>query len=248
MAPSAVNSQLRGAIAQLGERLLCKQEVAGSIPAGSTSSWDSLALAFPSRHHRANAPRANVTNDRLGVVCVHDRDLLRRVPHSLIVGSARPRASAGCSHRRACSSSLSALSCAACARSCAAWRRNCAAWRCTSRASPRSARRLLAAAAVEPAGAVPSCPLELIDHGLGRPGDRHAETPARNAAVWVPGVPIRILPASPATPVLAISMLLAPVVRFDARGVAHRDVRRARGVCQQRVGARRRCSSSRCCD
>ncbi len=25
----------RGAIAQLGERLLCKQEVAGSIPAGS---------------------------------------------------------------------------------------------------------------------------------------------------------------------------------------------------------------------
>jgi hypothetical protein len=26
-----------GAIAQLGERLLCKQEVAGSIPAGSTS-------------------------------------------------------------------------------------------------------------------------------------------------------------------------------------------------------------------
>jgi hypothetical protein len=27
-----------GAIVQLGERLLCKQEVAGSIPAGSTSS------------------------------------------------------------------------------------------------------------------------------------------------------------------------------------------------------------------
>ena len=27
----------QGAIAQLGERLLCKQEVAGSIPAGSTS-------------------------------------------------------------------------------------------------------------------------------------------------------------------------------------------------------------------
>jgi hypothetical protein len=26
-----------GAIAQLGERLLCKQEVAGSIPAGSIS-------------------------------------------------------------------------------------------------------------------------------------------------------------------------------------------------------------------
>jgi hypothetical protein len=29
-----------GAIAQLGERLLCKQEVAGSIPAGSTSFED----------------------------------------------------------------------------------------------------------------------------------------------------------------------------------------------------------------
>ena len=28
----------RGAIAQLGERLLCKQEVIGSIPIGSTSN------------------------------------------------------------------------------------------------------------------------------------------------------------------------------------------------------------------
>jgi hypothetical protein len=28
---------LEGAIAQLGERLLCKQEVVGSIPSGSTS-------------------------------------------------------------------------------------------------------------------------------------------------------------------------------------------------------------------
>jgi hypothetical protein len=28
-----------GAIAQLGERLVCNQKVAGSIPAGSTSSW-----------------------------------------------------------------------------------------------------------------------------------------------------------------------------------------------------------------
>ncbi len=33
----------RGAIAQLGEHLLCKQGVAGSIPAGSTRSVDSLA-------------------------------------------------------------------------------------------------------------------------------------------------------------------------------------------------------------
>ena len=29
-----------GAIAQLGERLLCKQEVVGSIPSGSTNSFD----------------------------------------------------------------------------------------------------------------------------------------------------------------------------------------------------------------
>ena len=34
---STISAHERGAIAQLGERLLCKQEVAGSIPAGSTS-------------------------------------------------------------------------------------------------------------------------------------------------------------------------------------------------------------------
>ena len=28
-----------GAVAQLGERLLCKQEVVGSIPSSSTSTW-----------------------------------------------------------------------------------------------------------------------------------------------------------------------------------------------------------------
>jgi hypothetical protein len=31
-----INIDWRGAIAQLGERLLCKQEVVGSIPSGST--------------------------------------------------------------------------------------------------------------------------------------------------------------------------------------------------------------------
>ena len=34
ISPDAVQS---GAIAQLGERLLCKQEVVGSIPSGSTN-------------------------------------------------------------------------------------------------------------------------------------------------------------------------------------------------------------------
>jgi len=33
-----------GAIAQLGERLLCKQEVTGSIPVGSTSTCRSSNL------------------------------------------------------------------------------------------------------------------------------------------------------------------------------------------------------------
>jgi hypothetical protein len=36
--PPADSHTTRGAIAQLGERLLCKQEVIGSIPIGSTST------------------------------------------------------------------------------------------------------------------------------------------------------------------------------------------------------------------
>ena len=32
------SAKLIGAVAQLGERLLCKQEVVGSIPSGSTNS------------------------------------------------------------------------------------------------------------------------------------------------------------------------------------------------------------------
>ena len=35
---------IRGAIAQLGERLLCKQEVGGSIPPGSTSASEKLKV------------------------------------------------------------------------------------------------------------------------------------------------------------------------------------------------------------
>ena len=35
--PISGNETCHGAIAQLGERLLCKQEVIGSIPIGSTS-------------------------------------------------------------------------------------------------------------------------------------------------------------------------------------------------------------------
>ena len=32
------NRRISGAVAQLGERLLCKQEVVGSIPSGSTNA------------------------------------------------------------------------------------------------------------------------------------------------------------------------------------------------------------------
>ena len=39
----------QGAIAQLGERLLCKQEVVGSIPSGSTILWFGLAIPRISR-------------------------------------------------------------------------------------------------------------------------------------------------------------------------------------------------------
>ena len=34
-----------GAVAQLGERLLCKQEVVGSIPIGSTIKWSKPILS-----------------------------------------------------------------------------------------------------------------------------------------------------------------------------------------------------------
>ena len=37
----------RGALAQLGERRLCKAEVAGSIPARSIDSYDHYAEAVP---------------------------------------------------------------------------------------------------------------------------------------------------------------------------------------------------------
>src|SRR5262249_17309508 len=53
--PSSVLRSLIGAIAQLGERLLCKQEVVGSIPSGSTSRIDA-------RPKRNIVPRAARTS------------------------------------------------------------------------------------------------------------------------------------------------------------------------------------------
>ena len=49
----------QGAIAQLGERLLCKQEVAGSIPAGSTSFPPTCVRRVMTR------ARANRSDERL---------------------------------------------------------------------------------------------------------------------------------------------------------------------------------------
>ena len=44
--PGSNITPTRGAIAQLGERLLCKQEVTGSIPVGSTVGKCCKYLAF----------------------------------------------------------------------------------------------------------------------------------------------------------------------------------------------------------
>ena len=58
--------QLEGAIAQLGERLLCKQEVAGSIPAGSTS--------FPAPPAQRAMTRAHADQHRwFFLMCSRDR-------------------------------------------------------------------------------------------------------------------------------------------------------------------------------
>ena len=62
--------------------------------------------------------------------------------------------------------------------------------------------------------AVPSLPAELITTGCVEPPTETPLTPARKAAVCLSLVPIRIVPDSPATPGLAMSMLLEPVVRF----------------------------------
>jgi hypothetical protein len=55
-------------------------------------------------------------------------------------------------------------------------------------------------------GLVPSCPLELMTTVFTGPEIDLPLTPARKAAVCFPLVPIRILPASPATPALAMRM------------------------------------------
>ena len=62
--------------------------------------------------------------------------------------------------------------------------------------------------------AVPSCPALLTITVSPGPSIDAPCTPARNAAFWVPGVPIRMCLASPVAPGLAMSTLFDPVVRF----------------------------------
>jgi hypothetical protein len=47
-----------GAIAQLGERLLCKQEVIGSIPIGSTSKPQARGARYEAREETAISSQA----------------------------------------------------------------------------------------------------------------------------------------------------------------------------------------------
>ena len=63
-----VSRALAGAIAQLGERLLCKQEVVGSIPSGSTIlAWSAGSLF----DHRIEHLSSSVENNSATVVVPH---------------------------------------------------------------------------------------------------------------------------------------------------------------------------------
>jgi hypothetical protein len=70
-----------GAIAQLGERLLCKQEVVGSIPSGSTSlrsrSETKAAALEPEGRKRAGAASFGSAS-RKPPTLVHDLEFVPR--------------------------------------------------------------------------------------------------------------------------------------------------------------------------
>src|SRR5207245_1189756 len=69
---STISAHERGAIAQLGERLVCNQKVAGSIPAGSTSF-----AAAPQPTREARSARAHV-------ISVSSRERAMRLPHRVL--------------------------------------------------------------------------------------------------------------------------------------------------------------------
>jgi hypothetical protein len=64
-----------GAIAQLGERLLCKQEVVGSIPSGSTSRV--CSFAEKQKPHRSDAARPKCACVLSDIVKRKDRSEIR---------------------------------------------------------------------------------------------------------------------------------------------------------------------------
>ena len=73
-----VGREQEGAVAQLGERLLCKQDVVGSIPSGSTMP---AGPCLPKKHH----PLRNKFADGFGCPPVLYDIVKRRsvrVPHS----------------------------------------------------------------------------------------------------------------------------------------------------------------------
>ena len=89
--PRRTQAEPGGAIAQLGERLLCKQEVTGSIPVGSTSDIDVGCPASPGSPARKqqSTPRAmliGVSSKHFGCSltiwnegsCPRERDLVMR--------------------------------------------------------------------------------------------------------------------------------------------------------------------------
>ena len=69
-----LSARLSGAIAQLGERVLCKHEVVGSIPSGSTS----LLLAEPTKASRFKS-KVSWPRERSGLFTSLD-GLFRSIP------------------------------------------------------------------------------------------------------------------------------------------------------------------------
>ena len=84
--PSGAGGSRDGAIAQLGERVLCKHEVVGSIPSGSTKVWASRSrrrveqieafLSFPMQSI-SFVERASVERDE-GRLAGEEDSVLRR--------------------------------------------------------------------------------------------------------------------------------------------------------------------------
>ena len=66
--PPMSEATRHGAIAQLGERLLCKQEVIGSIPIGSTNFESPDNLATKSFIARALAARVLFNNPKVFLI------------------------------------------------------------------------------------------------------------------------------------------------------------------------------------